>query len=139
VTYLKPPRYKIRAISKKGYPAERLSENCRISPAACFLTTKHTKRYKNICVQDKKTVQAGNPAFFRTDGPRVQQKKAGFLFLSRTQQKRYKKVRECSVLIIFVCFVVKKADGLLTPCGKYTVGDSFLEITYFRVFRVFRG
>ncbi|OQY56840.1 MAG: hypothetical protein B6245_17815 [Desulfobacteraceae bacterium 4572_88] len=37
--------------------------------------------------------------------------KAGFLFLSRTQQKDTKKVRECSVLIIFVCFVVKKADG----------------------------
>jgi len=28
-----------------------------------------------------------------------------------------------------VCFVVKKADGLRTPCGKYTAGDSFLEIT----------
>jgi len=33
------------------------------------------------------------------------------------------------VPIIFVCFVVKKADGLRTPCGKYTAGDSFLEIT----------
>ena len=100
-----------------------------------FLTTKHTKRYRNICVRDKKQCTRETRLFFRTDCPRIQQKKAGFLFLSRTQQKdtkRHRKVRECSVPIIFVCFVcfaVKKADGLRTPCGKYTAGDSFLEIT----------
>ena len=46
--------------------------------------------------------------------------------------EKIQKIRECSVLtvsVFFVWFVVKKADGLRTPSGKYTVGDSFLEIT----------
>jgi len=30
-----------------------------------------------------------------------------------------------TVSVFFVWFVVKKADGLRTPSGKYTVGDSF--------------
>jgi len=51
--------------------------------------------------------------------------------------KRHKKVRECSVSIIFVCFVVKKADGLRTPCGKYTVFKINLVFSDFKIFICF--
>ena len=74
----------------------------------------------------------GKPGFFSDRRPPSPTKKSRVSFFVPHTAKRHKKVRECSVSIIFVCFVcfvVKKADGLRTPCGKYTAGDSFLEIT----------
>jgi len=41
------------------------------------------------------------------------------------------------VSIIFVCFVVKKADGLRTPCGKYTVFKINLVFSDFKIFICF--
>jgi len=90
----------------------------------------HEKIQKDLCA-GQKTAQAGNPAFFSDRRPLSPTKKSRVSFFVLCTAKRHKKVRECSVSIIFVClvcFVVKKADGLRTPCGKYTVGDSFLEI-----------
>jgi len=88
----------------------------------------HEKIQKYLCA-GQKTAQAGNPAFFSDRRPPSSTKKRRVSFFVLCTAKRHKKVRECSVSIIFVCFAVKKADGLRTPYGKYTAGDSFLEIT----------
>ncbi|OQY59718.1 MAG: hypothetical protein B6245_05430 [Desulfobacteraceae bacterium 4572_88] len=79
-----------------------------------------------------KNSAGGKPGFFfGQTAPESNKKKPGFFFCPAHSKKIQKDTKKCGnvLFIIFVCFVVKKADGLRTPCGKYTVGDSFLEIT----------
>jgi len=72
----------------------------------------------------------GKPGFFSDRLPPSPTKKSRVSFFVPHTAKRHKKVRECSVLIIFVCFVcfvVKKADGLRTPLRQIYSGRFFFR------------